>query len=496
MTALRGINNNFYHTEVIMSRSSGVLMHVSSLYGDYSCGSFGKEAREFIDFLAESGFSYWQVLPFCMTDECNSPYKSLASFGANPMFIDLPTLHARGLLSEAELASARQNTPYLCEYDRLSRERSPLLRRAAERCGDYERKRISEFTKKNPALGDAARFLALREANGGTLWSEWTVDTPNESELFFWQFVQYEFFTQWMALKSYANGKGIKIIGDIPIYVALDSADVWASPEQFLLDKNNRPLCVAGCPPDYFSEDGQLWGNPIYDWKKMKADGFAWWSRRIEYMLTLFDGVRIDHFRGFESYWSIPANAATAKEGKWVKGAGRAIVDRIREVADGRLIIAEDLGDITKEVERLLKYSKFTGMRVFQFAFLGDRETPHLPHNYIKNSVAYTGTHDNNTLLGYVWELDEGTRKEVFEYCNCESDDWNRGCVMIIKTMMASHADKVIFPIQDIFVYGADTRMNTPGTSESNWAYRITKEQLLAVDRDKFLHLNRLYGRK
>ena len=478
-----------------MKRSSGVLMHVSSLYGDYSVGSFGKEAYEFIDFLSDCGFSYWQVLPFCMTDDCNSPYKSLASFGANPMFIDLPTLRDRGLLTDEELRSARQATPYLCEYDRLSRERLPLLRRAALRVSDHERQRISEFIQKNAPLSKAAEFLALREANGGSLWSEWTVDTPQSEELFFWQFVQYEFFTQWMRIKEYANCKGIKIIGDIPIYVALDSADVWADPEQFLLDERRRPTSVAGVPPDYFSADGQLWGNPLYDWRKMKADGYAWWSRRIEYMLTLFDGVRIDHFRGFESYWSIPAHAKTAKEGKWVKGPGRAIVDKIKEIADGRLIIAEDLGDITPEVERLLKYSKFPGMRVFQFAFLGDRETPHLPHNYIKNCISYTGTHDNNTLLGYVWEMDADTRRQVFEYCNCESDDWNHGCIMIIKTMMASHSDTVIFPIQDIFVYGADTRMNTPGTSKSNWAYRITSDQLMGVDRAKFARLNSLYGR-
>ena len=471
-------------------------MHVSSLYGDYSVGSFGKEAKEFIDFLSECGFSYWQVLPFCMTDECNSPYKSLASFGANPMFIDLPTLRARGLLTEEELLSAKQKTPYLCEYDRLSNERLSLLRKASERASDHEKKKIAEFMEKNPSLAKAAEFLALREANGGVLWTDWTVDTPTEGELFFWQFVQYEFFTQWMSVKSYANGKGIKIIGDVPIYVALDSADVWADPEQFQLDEMHRPLCVAGCPPDYFSEDGQLWGNPLYDWDAMKKDGYAWWGRRIEYMLTLFDGVRIDHFRGFEAYWSIPADAKTAKNGKWVKGPDRAIVDKIKEIAGDRLIIAEDLGDITPEVEELLKYSKFPGMRVFQFAFLGDRESPHLPHNYIKNCISYTGTHDNNTLLGYVWEMDEDTRRQVFEYCNCETDDWNRGCVMIIKTMMASHSDTVIFPIQDIFVYGADTRMNTPGTSESNWAYRITRDQLMTVDRKKFARLNKLYGRK
>lgn len=478
-----------------MNRSSGVLMHVSSLYGDYSVGSFGKEALEFIDFLSEGGFSYWQVLPFCMTDECNSPYKSFSSFGANPFFIDLPTLKEKGLLTEAELQNAKQNSPYLCEYSRLSSERLDLLRKAARRLNTENRNNVAVFMCENQPLAEAAEFLALREANGGALWTEWTVNTPDGDELFFWQFVQYEFFSQWSTVKSYANSKGIKIIGDIPIYVAFDSADVWANPRQFKLDKNRRPSCVAGVPPDYFSEDGQLWGNPLYDWSYMKKDGYSWWSRRIEYMLRLFDGVRIDHFRGFESFWSIPADAKTAKEGKWVKGPGRAIVDKIREIAGDRLIIAEDLGDITPAVSSLLKYSKFPGMRVFQFAFLGDDQTPHLPHNYVKNSIAYSGTHDNNTLLGYVWELTPDVRARVFEYCNCESDDWNRGCVMIIKTLMASHSDTVIFPIQDIFVYGRDTRMNTPGTSESNWAYRITREQLLAVDREKFYRLNRLYGR-
>ncbi len=476
-------------------RSSGVLMHISSLYGDYSVGSFGKEALEFVDFLSKGGFTYWQVLPFCMTDECNSPYKSLSSFGANPMFIDLPTLYTDGLITKDELEAAKQKSPYLCEYARLSCERLPLLRKAAERADGALKAKIADFIAKNPPLAEAALFLALREANGGALWSDWKISMPEEKELFFWQFIQYEFSTQWAAIKAYANNKGIKIIGDIPIYVALDSADVWASPEQFLLDKEHRPTAVAGCPPDYFSEDGQLWGNPLYNWKKMKADGFAWWSRRLEYMFRLFDGVRIDHFRGFESYWSIPASAKTAREGKWVKGPGRALVDRLREVADGRLIIAEDLGDITVEVEKLLKYSRFPGMRVFQFAFLGDENSPHLPHNYIKNCVAYSGTHDNNTLLGYVWELSEDTRHRMFRYCNCKSEDWNEGCIMIIKTLMASHTDTVIFPIQDIFVYGADTRMNTPGTSENNWAYRITRSQLLTVDTEKFHALNRLYGR-
>ena len=478
-----------------MSRASGVLMHVSSLWGDYSIGSFGAPAREFIDFLSESGFSYWQVLPFCMADESNSPYKSLSAFGANPYFIDLPILCEKGLITRSELDWARQRSPYLCEYARLSRERIPLLRRAAARATERYRAQVADFISTQPHLGKAAEFLALREANGERAWYEWTVSVPDTDAHFFWQFVQYEFFTQWQSVKQYANAKGIKIIGDIPIYVAHDSCDVWANRSQFLLDEDGKPTCVAGVPPDYFCEDGQLWGNPLYDWDAMARDGYAWWKQRIGFMLTLFDGVRIDHFRGLEAFWSIPADATSAKQGRWVKGPDRAIVDAIRSVAGDKLIIAEDLGDITKEVVDLLNYSAFPGMRVFQFGFLGDRESPHLPHNYPKNCVAYTGTHDNNTLLGFVWEASREQRSDLLDYCNCPADDWSGACRMIIKTMMASHADTVIFPIQDIFVYGADTRMNTPGTATDNWQYRITAEQLALVDRARFSYLNTLYGR-
>lgn len=478
-----------------MTRSSGVLMHVSSLWGDYSIGSFGREAKRFVDFLLDGGFSYWQVLPFCMIDESNSPYKSYSAFGGNPFFIDLPTLCDDGLITPSELASARQKSPYLCEYERLSEERIALLKKAARRADGALRAEISKFMDAHLPLAQAARFLALRAANGNAPWQSWMEDETDREELFFWQFVQYEFYTQWMDVKTYANNKGIKVIGDIPIYVSLDSCDVWANKEQFLLDENGRPTCVAGVPPDYFCEDGQLWGNPIYDWDRMEKDGYVWWKSRIEYMLTLFDGVRIDHFRGMESYWSIPADAATAKEGRWVKGPDRKIVDAIREVAGDKLVIAEDLGDITEDVINLLKYSGFPGMRVFQFGFLGDKNTPHLPHNYVQNCVAYTGTHDNNTLLGYLWESERDQRNRALDYCNCPRDDWNRGCEMIIKTMMASHASTVIFPIQDIFVYGADTRMNTPGTVSSNWQYRITEEQLLRVDTTKFKYLNDLYAR-
>ena len=473
-------------------------MHVSSLYGEYGIGSFGKEAREFIDFLAESGFSLWQTLPFCMPDECNSPYKSYSAFGANPYFIDLPTLYEKGYLTEDELLSAKQKGPYLCEYERLKKERFSLISLAASRAAaDKELcKKIDAFLAEHEQLLRAAEFLALREANAGAPWQTWSAKSADPDTLFAWKFIQYEFFTEWQAVKKYANSLGIKIIGDLPIYVSLDSADVWANPDDFMLDSKGYPTNVAGVPPDYFSEDGQLWGNPLYDWKKMKANGYSFWKERTEYMLTLFDGVRIDHFRAFESFWSIPQNAESAKAGKWVKGPGRALIDAISSVANGKLIIAEDLGDITPKVDALRKYSTFPGMRVLQFAFIGDESSPHLPHNFEKNTVAYSGTHDNNTLLGYIWELDNAARERMFDYFGYYGDNLNSACEHIIKCLFSSVANTVIFPIQDLLIYGSDTRMNTPGKSEGNWAYRLTREQLLLIDRKKYRHLNLLYGRQ
>jgi 4-alpha-glucanotransferase len=477
-----------------MRRESGVLMHVSSLFGNYSCGGFGAEARYFVDFLCESGFSVWQVLPFCMPDEYGSPYKSYSAFGANPYFIDLPTLYEAGLLTAEELTEARQESPYLCEQDRLAEERLALLARAAARVED--RSEVLRFVGAHPELARAAEFLALKDANGGCEWQNFTVTSPDPERLFCWQFIQYEFFRQWQTVKQYANERGIRIVGDVPIYVAADSADVWAHREQFLLDGDGHPRSVAGVPPDYFSEDGQLWGNPLYDWKRMKADGYRWWRERISYMLTLFDGVRIDHFRGFESFFSIPAEAKSAKAGRWVKGPGRALIDAIREEAGDKLIIAEDLGDITPAVGALLKYSGFPGMRVFQFGFLGDPNTPHLPYRYCEHSVAYSGTHDNNTLLGYVWEMTPENRRRVFDYCGNASGDFAEGVRNIVRTVMMSASALAVFPIQDILGFGSDTRMNTPGVAKGNWCYRITKEQLDSIDRAELLRYNRLYGRK
>ena len=476
-----------------MKRKSGVLMHISSLWGDYSEGSFGKEAREWIDFLAEGGFSVWQVLPFCLPDECNSPYKSFGAFSGNPNFIDLPTLRDQGLLNDTDLLCARQKTPYLCEFDRLGAERFGLLGLAASRVID--RAPVYAFLQQNPQIERFCRFMALREANKNAPWNEWTTDSYNEKTLWTWQFIQYEFFRQWMEIKAYANERGISVVGDIPIYVAYDSADVWANRELFQLDSELRPEAVAGVPPDYFCADGQLWGNPLYDWKRMKQDGFAWWCERMRYALTLFDGVRIDHFRGLESYFSIPAGEKTARNGTWKKGPGMALIRALRPICEGKLMIAEDLGDITPAVEKLVRDSGYPGMRVLQFAFLGDGDTPHLPHNYINNCVAYTGTHDNNTLLGYVWEQDDEARKRLMRYCGYEDADWDRCYPALLRTMLASHAGLFILPVQDLLLYGSDTRLNTPGKSEGNWGYRLTREQLNVLSPATFLEWNRLYGR-
>lgn len=475
-----------------MERKSGVLMHISSLYGDYSIGSFGDEAKQFVDFLADCGFSYWQVLPFCMTDECNSPYKSYSTFAGNPYFVDLGKLYKKGLINKDELEESRQLTPYVCEYERLLKERLSLLVKASLRVQNKEE--IEKYIEKNPYLEKVCEFMALKNANLDKPWYEWETDKIDNTVLFAWKFIQYEFFNQWKEIKEYANNKNIKIIGDIPIYVSHDSCDVWSNKEQYLLDKGGRPSFVAGVPPDYFCEDGQLWGNPIYNWNEMKKDGYKWWCDRISHMAEMFDALRIDHFRGIESYWAVPSSAETAKEGKWEKGPGMDLIDAIKKAAGDTLIIAEDLGDITPEVYELVRESGFPGMRVFQFGFLSDCDSIHRPHNYPENCVAYTGTHDNNTLLGYLWELGDNERRNMLSYCG-HTGDWGNGCHSIIRTMMASHAGLVIMPVQDLLGYGSDTRMNTPGSVGTNWQYRITRDQLDSIDKNKFRELNKLYSR-
>ncbi len=396
--------------------------------------------------------------------------------------------------------------PFLItEFEKLAETRLPLLRLAASRANDTDRAAILAFAAEHPYLEQFCEFMARRAANGDTPWYEWESNAIDEAEHFAWQFIQYHFMKQWQAVRAYANKKGIRIMGDMPIYVAYDSCDVWANRDLFQLDKDGRPTAVAGCPPDYFSEDGQLWGNPLYDWKRMKADDFAWWSARMAHMLTLFDGVRIDHFRGLESYWSIPADAETAKAGHWVKGPGKSFIKRMYEVAaevetvtgQPAVIVAEDLGEATPALEKFVKDSGFPNMHVIQFAFDGDPKNTHLPHNYLANSVAYTGTHDNNTLLGFIWELDDEPRREVLAYCGYVSENWDtpEAYRSVMRTLFASVADLAILPIQDVLGYGADTRMNIPGCPEGNWRYRVTSAQLNSIDKNYFRKLNGLYGR-
>ncbi len=474
-------------------RNSGVLMHISSLPGEWGIGSLGTSAYDFIDIISKAGFTYWQILPTSPTDECNSPYKSSASFGGNPYFIDLVTLYEKSLITSDELNAARQKNARTAEFSRLQKERIPLLKLAASRVLD--RSEIVSYIDARPRLSAVAHFMALREANGNLEWQKWQTYECDIDTLFAYQFMQYEFDTQWAKMKEYANSRGIKIIGDLPIYVASDSADVWAEPEEFLLDENGYPLEVAGVPPDYFAKDGQLWGNPLYNFPKMEKDGFSWWRARILHALTMFDGVRIDHFRALHAYWSVPKDAKTAADGRWVTGPGEKLVDVIRECAGDRLIIAEDLGDITDDVRELVKYSTFPGMRVFQFAFLSDGESIHMPHNCNESTILYTGTHDNNTLIGYLGEASDIERERIFEYMGIREEERFSASNAIIRTLFMSRARSVILPIQDILSLGEDSRMNTPGIADGNWGFRISRESLRAFDTEKWKKFNRIYSR-
>lgn len=475
-------------------RSSGILMHISSLPGRYGCGAFGKEALDFVDTMEKGGFTCWQVLPFSVPDEFGSPYKAISAFAGNPWFIDLDTLVKKGLLTSYEVGNAVQGQPYTAEFDRLFAERLSLLRIAASRVDDGTRIRVEDFISSNSHLDGFCTYYATKLANGGAPWYDFDPGIkPSDEDIFVQRFIQYEFFNEWMAVKSYANSKGISIIGDLPIYVDADSSDVYYEPRNFLLDKNGKPEKVAGVPPDYFSPDGQLWGNPLYNWSYMKKDGYSWWLDRIEWQLTLFDGVRIDHFRAFSDYFAVDARETTAKNGKWCRGPGLPFVNLLKKKAGNRLIIAEDLGDIDDRVRKLLNDSGLPGMRVFQFAFIG-KDSPHLPHNYPENCVAYSGTHDNNTLLGFLWELDDGTRSYMLDYCNHQGD-WTGGSLSVIKALLSSHASKVIFPVQDLLGYGSDTRMNRPGVAAGNWQFRVTKEQLDGIDMNLWKHLNEMYAR-
>ena len=491
-------------------RASGILLPVSSLPSKYGIGCFSEEAYEFVDQLARAGQKYWQILPLGPTGYGDSPYQSFSTFAGNPYFIDLEAFVKEGYLdkSDCEDCDWGTNESYV-DYEKIYNSRFRLLRKAFENYDCETDQEYRKFVKENAAwLEDYSLYMAIKDSLNGISWIEWPTELKNREkaalaeereklakEVGFYCFQQFCFFKQWTALKAYANAKGVEMIGDIPIYVAFDSADAWAQPELFQFDKENIPIGVAGCPPDAFSATGQLWGNPLYDWEYHKKTGYAWWTRRMANCMKLYDVVRIDHFRGLESYYAIPEKDPDARNGKWMKGPGREFIDVIKECAKDKLIIAEDLGDVTKEVTDLVSYSGFPGMRVLQFGFISEDDNPHLPHNYENNSVAYTGTHDNNTLLGFVWELDDNLRKRLMRYSGYDSENWDRGYDSIIRTMYESHAGLVILPIQDLLGYGSDTRLNIPGKADGNWQYRVTKDQLCSIDKGKYKSWLELYKR-
>lgn len=489
-------------------------MHITSLPGRFAVGGFGKEAEKFIDFLSQTGFKIWQVLPFHPIDEMNSPYKSESAFAGNYLFIDPDSLLSDGLVTQADVdACVYGGSPYTADYAFAAEKKSALLRIAYEHMNDELKCRIIDFKESNPWVVNYALFKACKNYSGGAPWWEWDENLRDygkciflkdrfENEFDFQIFVQYIFFEQWRKIKTYANAKGIKILGDMPVYVSMDSADVWSSTDNFKINKDTFvPDEVAGVPPDYFSKDGQLWGNPIYNWQKMEQEGFPWWKKRIAAELDLYDMLRIDHFRGLASYWAVPYPSKTAINGSWKQGPGMKLFDALKDVCQGKEIIAEDLGAFGEDVKELLAKTGFPGIRVIQFAFQSDCENEHLPHNYTRNTVACLGTHDNNTLLGWLYELSEGERHYALDYCSFGGGDWGEGgyhapaCRRIIETVWKSAADTVIIAFQDLCGFGSDARMNIPGVADLNWRIRTTQQTIDNIDKPYFKKINAIYGR-
>lgn len=465
-------------------RASGILMPIFSLPSPYGIGTFGKSAYEFVDFLRKGGQSYWQILPLNPTNYGDSPYQSFSSFAGNPYFIDLQLLIEDGLLAEKEADAVDFGTDETAvDYGKLYKNRLPLLKKAFSRFTPDTG--FKKFCQDNAYwLEDYALFMALKNAHNDVSWEEWEQDirlrepqaiqnaqTEYAETMEFYRFIQYIFSVQWLKLKQYANKNGIKIIGDIPIYVAYDSADVWASPSQFFLDKNLKPIKVAGCPPDAFSEDGQLWGNPLYRWDVMKKDGYGWWKRRLGFALKLYDVIRIDHFRGFESYYAIPYGETTAKNGSWVKGPNTALFKALNAEFGEMPIIAEDLGFLTPAVLKMLKQSGYPGMKVLQFAFDTREDSDYLPHNYINNCVVYTGTHDNDTVIGWTKTADSTDVETARKYMHVDEAEGFNWAMM--RTALSSVADTCILMMPDLMGLGSDARINTPSTIGGNWMWRI-----------------------
>lgn len=488
-------------------RTSGILMHISSLPGETGIGTLGKEAYRFVDFLKKSGQTFWQVLPLCPTGYSDSPYQSFSTLAGNPYFIDFDVLYENRLLNKDDYIKIDWgNNPEKIDFNKLYENRTDVLRKAFNHF--IPDKKYEEFCQLNAFwLDDFALYMSLKDFFDGKPWNEWSIELKTrkkdaitkakiqfESDIEFYKTIQYFFFEQWQNLKEYANENGVKIIGDIPIYVAGDSADVWSNPNQFLLDEDCNPIEVAGCPPDAFSEDGQLWGNPLYNWEYMKKDGYSWWKKRIEHLCKMCDVIRIDHFRGFESYYCIPADSTTAKIGEWRKGPGIDFFREIERDLGKKDIIAEDLGYLTPAVKKMLKQSKYPGMKVLQFAFDTDEENDYLLHNFTKNSVAYTGTHDNDTVIGYMTKTaSRKNRKRAREYLRLtRKEGYNWG---FMKAVWSSNSDTAIVTMQDLLGLGNEARMNYPSTTKGNWQWRAKEDYINDELAEKVKYYTSLYQR-
>ena len=492
---------------IIPRRASGVLLPVSALPSQFGIGTLGKAAREWIDFLKKAGQQYWQVLPLGPTGYGDSPYQSFSAFAGNPYLIDLDTLRYDGLLKKEEYESEDWgDNPALVDYEKLYFHRETVLRIAHSRFA--EKDELEEFCRDNAFwLDNYALYMALKSTQNQRSWLEWEpelrlgdavrVEQSRKllsSEIEFHSFVQYEFFKQWKKLHLYANNNNVQIIGDIPIYVSLDSADIWANKEMFQLDDNAVPTEVAGCPPDSFSHDGQLWGNPIYNWDRMAKDGYKWWKRRIQANFNLYDVLRIDHFRGLESYYAVSYGEPTARNGRWRPGPGMHFISALKDTMPDARIIAEDLGFRTDEVRALLKGSGFPGMKVLQFAFDTREAGDYSPYNYGINDIVFTGTHDNDTVTGWSDSAEQDDIAHAMDYLNiCDKRDLPDA---LVRLAMQSPAALAIVPLQDWLELGSETRINTPATiGGNNWRWRVDKSQLAPELAEYMAHLSVLYGR-
>ena len=494
-----------------MNRSSGILLHISSLPSPCGIGTFGKEAYTFVDLLCRARQCYWQVLPLGPTGYGDSPYQSFSAFAGNPYFVDLETLAEAGLLDAGDFSGVDWGSPdRQVDFGKIYANRFRVLKTAYSRAQNdgAQMDALNVFVSEQSAwLSDYALFMALKDENGGIPWTAWPDELRLRDEaalceararlgedIRFYQFIQMKFFEQWSELKAYANERGIRIIGDLPIYVPLDSADVWSAPDEFLLDEQRRPTCVAGVPPDYFTADGQLWGNPIYDWAHMKSTGYAWWIRRMRSAATLFDCVRIDHFRGLSSYWSVDADATTARNGVWVQGPGIEFVDTVKATFPELEIIAEDLGYLTEEVHQLLADSGFPGMKVLQFAFDVREPSNYLPHTYDRHCVCYAGTHDNTTTAGWFTEANPDDVAFSVRYLGLnEREGYVRG---MLRGGMGSVADLFVAQMQDYIGLDSNSRMNIPGTlGGNNWRWRLLPGEFNETLADKIAEMTHMYSR-